>query len=178
MGELFEQYSVAEQTGSAYKISNRFPSFYISNYDEVYCYTGVLLKEGSRKQVSLEAHPYYMHNKHSTNKKFSETIKGFFRIASGCIFLDNYVDNQPLESSYKEVNAYIEFPVSASIYYGVHSDKDDVTLTKAVFGLTYNEIKVVLEGYAKTLGIYNDYIQYPRLTRSVKSSNFCDITGI
>lgn len=36
----------------------------------------------------------------------------------------------------------------------------------------------VVKIYAHRLGIFNDYIQYPRITRSMKNDNFCDITGL
>jgi hypothetical protein len=55
---------------------------------------------------------------------------------------------------------------------------EDAELTRKVFGLTCNELETVLEGYAKTLGRYNLYFQYPRLTRSMRSENFCDLTDL
>lgn len=182
MSSLFDQYDVAKHLGNEITISDDFPAIYVSESDEVYCFTGVFLNNEESPQISLHTHPYYMHAKHSTDKKFAANIKGFFRIANGCIFLDNYVDNQyDKNCAYKLTNRFIRFPAAASTYYGVMeytTIAEDAELTRKVFGLTCCELETVLEGYAKTLGRYNMYIQYPRLTRSVRSSNYCDLTDL
>lgn len=77
----------------------------------------------------------------------------------------------------KKVNIGIRFP-AVDTYYGVMYDgQEDEILTRAVFGLTYQEIQIVLEAYAKILGTYNIYIQYPRLTRS-RGVNYCELTDV
>ena len=54
--------------------------------------------------------------------------------------------------------------------------EEDEELTRKVFGLTYYEITELLEAYAKMMGTDHDYLTYPKLTRSIKNTNFCDIT--
>lgn len=182
MSSLFDQYDVPQLLGNEIVINDPFPAIYVSENDEVNCFTGVFLNNEERYQVSLHTHPYYMHGKHSTDKKFAASIKGFFRIANGCIFLDNYVDNQyDKNRAYKLTNRFIRYPAAASTYYGVMeytTIAEDAELTRKIFGLTCYELESVLEGYAKTLGRYNMYTQYPRLTRSVRSSNYCDLTDL
>lgn len=39
-------------------------------------------------------------------------------------------------------------------------------LTRACFGLTFGELSYLIEFYAEKIGTYNDYVQFPRITRS------------
>lgn len=176
MSELFDQYDVPKIEGNQITIPDHFPAIYVSEDDEVYCFVGVLLDGENRHSIDLHAQPYYMRGMHSTAKKLGAKIKGFFRIAAGCIYLDNYVDNQyDAHKEYKLIEASIQYPTAASTYYGVRGHEE---LTRKIFGLTCAELESVLEAYAKALGTYTPYIQYPRLTRSVRAQNYCDLTNL
>jgi len=178
MPNIFEQYDSIEQLGSEIVIPDSFPAIFVSENNEVYCYIGIFLDE-ERNSEMLYMNPYYMQGKHSTDKKIMKEIRGFFQITNGYIVLDNFVDNQYSNKKYKNTNTFIRYPIAADTYYGVwkeYNDEDEA-LTKAVFGLTYNELYEVLDGYAEILGTKNMYGQYPRLTRSIRAVNFCDITG-
>jgi hypothetical protein len=180
MGTLYEQYDCPELPGSEITIDERFPAIYISERGEIFCYTGIKLRGEKRREVHLETHPYYLHGKHSTAKESLKQIEGFFRIANGCIYLDDYVDNQYSVIKYKHIERFICYPAAAEIYYGIMSNpqEEDEELTRAVFGLTCYELRMILEGYSRVLGISGPYIQYPRLTRSVRSANYCDLNDL
>ncbi len=51
-------------------------------------------------------------------------------------------------------------------------------MSRARFGLTYNELEYFIKIYAERLGMDNGYTQFPKITRSMNKDNFCDITGI
>ena len=178
MSVLFDQYSTPEQMGSEIVIPDFLPAIYVSDNDEVYCYTGVFMDDYEPRDNSMYAPPYNIRGKHSTDKRYSARIKGFFRIINGCVILDKYIDNQPCEHNYKLISAFVRLPETADNYFGIEADREEDALTRAIFGLTYTELTAVLEGYAKLLGIHNMYVQFPRLTRSVRNENFCDITEL
>lgn len=178
MDNLFERYEVIEQKGSELTIPDYFPAIYVSENNDVYCFVGIFLNY-TQRDVRLHMNPYYMHGKHSTDKKYAAEINGFFRIINGYIAIDQFIDNQYRDIKYKKINAHIRFPVAAETYFGVLINREeDERLTRAIFGLTHSELSSVLEGYAKILGTYNMYTQFPRITRSVRSINYCDITDI
>jgi hypothetical protein len=78
MSSLFNQYDFPKQLGSEIAINNSFPSIYVSESDEEHCFTAVLLNNKEAHQIRLHKHPYYMHGKHSTYKRFAASIKVFF----------------------------------------------------------------------------------------------------
>ena len=51
------------------------------------------------------------------------------------------------------------------------------TISKAIEAISEFGPKVA-EAYAKVFGTYNDYFQYPRLTRSTRATNYCDISDV
>ena len=179
MGVLFEQFSSDPIKGKDVTIERKYgEEFFISERDEIYCYAGMLLKDDQNAIDSLYTRPYYMNGKHSTDEGVTDKILGFHRIVDGRIVLDNYVDNRwSADMMYKQLNAVIRYP-SAETYYGVLvNHEEDKDLTSVVFGLTYDELSQLTECYAKALGAYSAYRQYPRVTRSVRSANRCDITN-
>lgn len=177
MGELFERFDVEPVKGKDITISDHFPALYVSDTDEVFCYLGVCLNDESKRFVFM--HPYYMQGKHSTDKKLAKEIRGFYRLTEGCIILDEYVDNRFWgDRTYKKVDVGIRFP-SPDTYYAVLLDRnEDKELTRAVFGLTYDEMESAVEAYARIVGTYSEYVTYPKLTRSIRSANFCDMTDV
>lgn len=173
MGELFERYNAEPVQGNDITIGNDFPEILISDTDQVFCYFGICLTD-ERYRRSLFMCPYDMQGKHSTDKRVSKEIQGFYRLADGCIVLGRYVDNRPYSARiYKRINALIRFP-SPGTYYGVLiNHEEDEPLTRALFGLTYRELASLLEAYAKVMGTEPPY---PKLTRSISSENYCDLT--
>lgn len=176
MGELFERYDLEPVKGKDIAIGNCFPEFYISDRDEVLCYPGICLADDRRRRASF-MHPYYMQGRHSTDEQIAKEIRGFYRFADGCVVLDNYVDNRFFDNcAYKKVQASIRFPCPDT-YYGVMVGREeDSDLTRALFGLTYEELTSLLEAYAKVMGTYTEYATYSKLTRSIRSENYCDMT--
>ena len=177
MGELFERYNVDAAKGKDITIGHCFPEIFVSEKDEVFCYLGICLNDESRSFTFM--HPYYMQGKHSTDKKIAKEIKGFYRLADGCIILDAYVDDAFRgERLYKKLDVGVRFP-HPDMYFAVLVDqKEDCQLTRAVFGLTCDEIASVLTAYAKIVGTYDEYFSYPKLTRSIRSMNYCDMTDV
>lgn len=124
------------------------------------------------EELSLCIHTIW----HSTDKNIAKEIKQFYRIAEACIVLDNYQDYH-LESEriYKKVDAGIRFPMPDANYGVLTNYQEDKALTRAVFGLTCEELTDLLEAYGKVMGTY---ISYPKLTRSIRSVNDCDMPDI
>lgn len=179
MGELFNYFDVEPVCGKDITIGDNFPELYISDLDEVFCYAGICLNDIDDRRKASFMHPYYMVGRHSTDKNIAKKIKRFYRIAEGCIVLDNYLDNHfRNERIYKKVDVGIRFPMPDT-YYGVLTNyQEDKALTRAVFGLTCKELTDLLEVYGKVMGTYSEYISYPKLTRSIRSVNYCAMTDI
>lgn len=179
MGELFDRYPGEILKGKDITIKRRYADMFISDQNEVFCYTGICLNTEDVIDKGLFVHPYYMEEKHSTDKKVAEKIRGFYRIADGCIYLDEYVDGLFWgDRNFKQIDIGFRLP-SADTYYGVLQDhQEDTELTRAVFGLTCYELQKLLEAYAKVFGTYNDYFQYPKLTRSPRATNYGDMTDV
>ena len=177
MGALFDSMPGDSIKGREFVICGQGnESVFISETDEVFCFAGIMLREDRLFPEHLNTWPYYMNGKHSTDATVKKQIMGFKRITDGRISLDRYVDEWLENTHYKQINAHVRLP-SADTYYAVYMEhEENEALTRAVFGLTYYELSQLLECYARTVGEYTDYFQYPRLTRSVRAVNFCDIT--
>lgn len=158
-------------------------ALYLSEYGEVFCFIGVC--EINRERRHLLSWPYYMNGKHSS--KYSAQMLGIYRLTSGCVRLSRFLDHELYaEKKFKHLVEYaVRLPVPASCYYDVHkigdgssyNSEENEDLTRAAFGLTYQELKQLTQSYAKAFGIDNDWVQYPKITRSVSRDNYCDITG-
>ena len=181
MGELFDRFDVESIIGKDITIGDYFPEVFISESDEVYCYLGICLKDEERRNKASFMHPYYMCGKHSTDKIVAEEVEGFYRLVDGCIVLDEYVDDKYRnDRRYKKINVGIRLATPGSCYYGALKsyDNEDEVLTRKIFGLTYDELTELLDAYAKMMGTYHDFCTYPKLTRSIKNTNFCDMTEL
>lgn len=179
MGKLFDQTQSEPICAKDIVISGHGPMIFISEHDDVFCYTGILLNE---REAHLETLPHYFEGKHSTDKSVKSKTRGFFRISQGCILLDCFIDEGVYrkEEKYKISECFIRLPVGASTSYGVFKsiDEEDIGLTRAIFGLPYDELCALLKVYANIFGIYNDYVQYPRITRYQRHDNYCDFCGL
>lgn len=178
MEKLYERIAAVPQKGADITIPEHSPAIYVSEYDEVFCYMGIRLTGGNITNKTLFMHPYTMRGLHSTDTKISRRIENFYRLADGCVILDEFLDSHfRKEHLYKRVEAGIRFPCPDT-YFGIMvQGREQEELTRAVFGLTHRELSELVDAYAKILGMYNDFMQLPRLTRSMKNVNYCDLTG-
>lgn len=177
MGELFESLPGTVLPGKDIVMTGcHLEEIFVSEHDDVYCYPGVL-EQGDRYRETVYSWPAYLDGRHSTEKAVQKWIRGFIRIKNGCIFLDSYIDDN--DWKYKKVDGGVRFPNQSDGYYGVIVNREEnEPLTRAVFGFTYKEITALLESYARAFGWREGYKQYPRLTRSARRGNFCDLTGV
>lgn len=178
MGQLFDRFDIAPIKGENITIEDCGFELFISETDSVFYYPGMCLYDEDRRGKPSFMHPYYMRGKHSTDEIVTKEVKGFYRIIDGCIVLDRFVDDRYYgDMLYKRLHCGVRFACPASCDYGVLvNHEEDEELTRKVFGLTYYEITELLEAYAKMMGTDHDYLTYPKLTRSIKNTNFCDIT--
>lgn len=179
MGCLYDRFDIEPIKGKDITIGEHFPEIFISESDEIFCYTGMCLKEKAESNQSLFMQPYYLKGLHSTDKLASKKILAFHRIIDGYIALDKYVDDEFYSDRlYKKIDCGVRFPSSDS-YYAVLVDRaEDEQLTRRLFGLTHTELSDFLEAYGRVMGTFREYTQYPRLTRSPRNTNYCDITGV
>ena len=179
MGILFDRFDVAPIKGENITIGDCGFEFFISETDGVFYYLGMCLYDEERRGRASFMHPCYMRGKHSKDKIVTQEVKGFYRIVDGCIVLDKFVDDCYYSYGlYKKIVCGVRLASPASCDYGVFVNREeDEELTRKVFGLTYYELTELLEAYAKMIGTNHDYFTYPKLTRSIQNTNFCDITG-
>lgn len=179
MGELFNQTPTKAIKGEDITIGEKYGGeIFVSEYDELFCYSGVLKIADDRSIDILNKWPINMIGKHSSDILNAKGIINFIRIVDGRIVLDDFVDAQWCSDKlFKKIKATVSYPSVESYYSVIVNNDEDEVLTRAVFGLTYSELSRLTECYAKALGVFNGYQQYPRVTRSIQSANRCDITG-
>lgn len=156
---------------------------YLSERGDFFCFTGICL-DGKENQV-FNCWPYYFVKKKPATLK---SVRSFFQVKNGCILASSFLDSNLYNNlKFKRIPEYIfRLPTVNTYYFGIEKKvsknnyeyfEENEELTRLCFGLTYSELEFVLEKYAKFLGLKNDYIQYPKLTRSLRGMNFCDLTG-
>lgn len=179
MNELYEMESAKPIKGSEVVLTLGFPKTYISERGEVFAYLGVAGKD--HPAMAIRCCSYEYEGKHSTDNIVAKNIYGFYRLVRGGIYLDSFMDKGYRASvTYKELNSYLDLPISGSTYYGAIDRKtrhEDEAVTRAIFGLTHAELSRLLEGYGLLFGLSNDYIRLPRVMRSTQSDNICDLSG-
>ena len=159
MGCLYDHYDVEPIKGKYITMGEYFPEVFVSEWDEIFCYTGMCLNEKPESTESLFMQPYYFKGIHSTDELASKEILAFYRIVDGCITLDKYVDDGFYSNRlYKKINCIIKFPCVYSHYEVIANSVEDEELTRKIFGLTCHEITKLLEAYAKTMGTYSEYV--------------------
>lgn len=177
---IYEQVKASEIRYDELIFPEYFSNIYIDEYDRVYCYHSII----DKNRFLFGSTPYYLNGIKISKAK--ELIKGYFRIESGRI-----IDDEEFGSGYynekskgKLLSATIQLPQVQDTNYYVYLDKDNKDLeeifTRKVFGLLYNELEKLLSIYNKVFKICpeNNYYSYPKITRSLKSDNFCDLSGI
>lgn len=185
LAELYKTIDSHEQQGKDIVLPDHsMKAIYLSQRGELFCYSGIYSRND--REVLFQSWPYYLRGKHTTSSE--KYMKGIFRIKSGCILLTGFVDHEFYNDSYyKQLTNYImRLPTVNNLFFGIEKRietgnswyfEENEELSRACFGLSYSELDYLVKLYAERLGTYNSYIQYPRITRSMKSDNFCDITG-
>jgi hypothetical protein len=179
MGALFNKFNIEPVKGKEITIGEYFPEVFVSDQDQVFCYSGICLLDDVRRKGTIFMTPHELVGKHSTTQTVSNRIKGLYRIVSGCIVFEEYVDGEIWgDKLFKKIPVGVKFPFP-DIYYAVLSDHfEDQELTRAVFGLTCEELTSLIKAYAIAVGCCHEYSRYPKLTRSSSYSHFCDLTGL
>lgn len=179
MGELFDRFDVPAVQGREITIGNHFPEVFVSERDEVICYLGTCPQTEAAHRTATYMPIRYMSGKHSFDEELSGEIQGFYRMIDGGIVLDSYIDTDHHSNyKYKRINAGIRFPMPDNYYAVFVNREEDDDLTREIFGLNHNEITSLLDAYAKIMGTYHEYGSFPKLTKSIKNNNFCDITEL
>ena len=185
MGKLFDSYDEQVEYGQEITICP-LPAVFVSDKDDVFCYTGMHLQHDISDTQGLGYSPHYINGKHSTGKN-SDKITGFYRIKEGCIFLDEFLDSEKYGAArYKKIDIIVDLPKVGTVSYSVlrrleNTRHEDVELTRAVFGFTQDELESVFRSYWKLQGYDSNTAEihgyrHPRLTRS-SNVNYCNITG-
>lgn len=186
LSDFYHALDSSEQIGKNIVIpDSSHKALYLSEHGELFCYSGIYGRD--KNGVYFQSWPYYLWGKDT--KSCEEYIKGFFMIRDGCILLTGFVDHDFYNGKrYKQLSNYVvRMPVANTCYFGIEKRietnnswyfEENEELSRACFGLTYCELEYLVKVYAERLGVCNEYMQYPRITRSMNSDNFCDITGI
>lgn len=182
--QLYEKLNEPEKLGKDFVLPQFYVNpIYISESGEVNCYLGICETDESRRSI-LVSSPSQLHGKHSSN--CSKIMLGMYRLINGSIYLSRFVDSELYEKQkFKHLKEYIiRLPYPNSCYfgvlkrsYGIDDFKENEELTSKCFGLTYSELEILTEAYAKVFGLHIQHARYPRITRSLKSDHFCDITN-
>jgi hypothetical protein len=185
LSELYQTIDSPEEQGKRIVLpDSSTKAIYLSQRGELFCYSGIYGRD--KDKVSFHSWPYYLHGKHTTS--CGKHMKGLFRIKNGCIMLTGFIDHEFYNNSrYKQlVNYIMRLPTVNNSYFGIEKRietegswyfEENKELSRACFGLSYSELEFLVKVYAEKLGTYNSYAQYPRITRSLKNDNYCDITG-
>lgn len=155
-----------------------FPKVFESNEGELFVYLGAILNNGMR--MGLNCSPYWAYKKHSTDELVQEGILGFYRLKSGVIFKDEFIDGEThLPFEVAEKNEYVDLPKGPSTYFGIHAyetHEENSEDTRKAFGLTYDELSDVLRAYGCIFELGDAYSPQPRITRSNQRNNCCDLS--
>lgn len=159
----------------------RFSAIYIDESDNIYCYHSII----DNNRFIFGSQPYWL--KGQKPSEIKNQIRGYFVIERGSIFkCERFIDEENYHNETRKcklLSANIFLPQPNDTSFGVscnyeYKDIEDI-LTRRIFGLTYQELKELLESYNLTFkctpnSIYN---RFPSITRSIKNDNFCDISG-
>lgn len=174
---MYSNYDANAQNGADIVIGKEAQEIFVTEHNSVYCFLGTAEKD-SFMAMQLGMWPQEMIGKHSNDKKFKNGPYKFYRLTEGRIIYSKYIDEEERETSCKKVDYYLSLPRSANIYFGVEkyfTHEEDAFLTRAVFGLTYSELRTALIAYSVATNP-SDTTSVPRVTRSTKSSNYCSLS--
>lgn len=181
MGKLYDKIDEEEILFKDLVLPETFPAIYIDEYDEVYCYFGII----DNNRFLFESYPYWLQSKKPS--EVEEHVRGYFRIKNGLILNDkNYldeIDSFNIGRKCKKLQAFVQLPNSNNMPYGVYYKEEEEIqseLSRKVFGLSYKDLSELIYHYNKFFEIVpqNYYSRYPSITRSIKNDNYCDITNM
>lgn len=182
MGHIYEKIEEEEILMKDVILPEHFPAIYIDENDNIYCYHSII----DTDRFLFGSHPYW--TKNQKPKKIKNQIRGYFVMEQGSILKsDHFIDEETYSNDRKKCKllpAYVSLPQPNDSSFGVscslkYQDLEE-KLTREVFGLTYQELKELLDTYNKTFKCIPNsiYSRFPTITRSLKSDNFCDISDI
>ncbi len=170
--KLYDLVDAEELLSTEIVIDGHFPAIYIDEYDTVYCYNGLINDERF----------IFMPNVVWYKDKRQHEVNGFFRIKDGRIVFEKEVFGGR-KVKCKRIDAYLHFPMPSDMSYHIISnlgEEIEEKLTRAIFGLTYDELNELLNCFNEIFKIcpINIYSRYPRITRSSKNNHCCDISNL
>jgi hypothetical protein len=179
--QLYSINLLKERFGSELSINDAISFFYISERNSIFCYTGI--KRNDERETYIDSFPVSLNMKNKT--KMNDI---FLRINKGCIIFDSFLNEDSYKDvKYKKLKCILQLPIGATTYFCVsdHIEEhgslrftENRLLTSEVFGMCYDELDGLLEAYSKIMHTNTQYNRYPRLTRSNKKDNLCDLTGL
>lgn len=181
MKKIYEQINEKEILCKDITLPENFPAIYIDEYDNIYCYNGVV----DKNRFLFNSSPYYLKNQKPNDIK--DSIRGYFRIENGTILYDKEFINEKnsfnKQLKCKIIPAHPRFPAPNDMSFGIFSQKYnhlEEEISRHIFGLSYNELKELLYHYNEVFQIapISIYSRYPSITRSIKNNNYCDINDL
>lgn len=179
MGKLYEKIEEEEIICKDILLPEYFPAIYIDEYDNIYCYCGMLDKD----RFLLYSYPYWLKEKKPIDAK--KYIRGYFRLENGIILVDKeFIDEKRLfkgQVKCKKIPATLRLPTTNNNPYGVYYEKSkeiEEALTQKIFGISYEDLSQLIYHFNNCFKITTQtyYNRYPSITRAIKNDNYCDIT--
>ena len=181
MGKLYEKIEEEEIICKDILLPKHFPAIYVDEYDNIYCYYGIL----DKNRFVLESYPYYLKEQKPMDAK--EHIRGYFRLENGMISVDKkFIDEKGgfrEKVKCKKIPAALQLPSAYNNPYGIYYEKSkeiEEELTKKIFGISYNDLSQLIYHFNNCFKMITQtyYNRYPSITRAIKKDNYCDITEI
>lgn len=179
MGNIYERIEEEEIICKDILLPERFPAIYIDEYDNIYCYYGIL----DKNRFLLESYPYWLKKQSPAEAK--KYIRGYFRLENGLILVDKeFIDKKGLfkeQAKCKKISAAIQLPGTNNNPYGIYYEKSkeiEEELTKKIFGISYDDLSQLIYHFNNCFEMITQtyYSKYPSITRAIKNDNYCDIT--
>ncbi len=181
MGKIYEKIKEEEILCKDVVVPEYFPAIYIDEYDNVYCYAGII----DKNRFLFGSCPYWL--KGRKPKEINNSIRGYFRIKNGKILQDKkFIDEKNSfneKAKFKMIPAHVHFPAPQDMTFGIYSStyQDlEKELTAKVFGISYDDLLEILYQYNNIFKVAQKtyFNNYPKITRSIKNNNYCDLSGM
>ena len=179
MGNIYERIEEEEIICKNILLPESFPAIYIDEYDNIYCYYGIIDKD----RFLLKSYPYWLKNQKPA--KVKNQIRGYFRLENGLILVDKeFVDGKRSfreQVKCKKIPATIKLPSTNNNPYGIYYEKSkeiEEELTKKIFGISYDDLSQLIYHFNNCFEMITQtyYSRYPSITRAIQNDNYCDIT--
>lgn len=159
-------------------------SIFVSETNQVYYYLGY---QNKRKDDA----DFFHLSKYAKANRDEEV---FIRLEKGALLFDCFFESyRPEGYKIKKIDKYrVILPDGGtSTYFGVYANEykklsenvseqiwvQNKELERALFGVTYDQLNELLKLFSSVFFSYHEYSNLPRVTRSNKRSNRCDLTG-